>query len=199
MTENFEPEVINSANKLLELLLSKREVDVVGVMKAELSESEFEHNVKTLRRKLQDMGANDAVGAVRSGTGIAKDEAGLPGELGQRAIQALKKSNRIQQCGRGRGKCLVILSSLPLEGEPAAEATPTQEQAEAVEPDNVPVLLRHVRDTYRSMERQLKETNRENSNLTKKIEEMQQALEEKNEKIQELEGKAQTQAMATWQ
>lgn len=201
---NFEPAVIKDANQVLKYLVVHMSVNFLDVMKEALWASEYDHNYKILKKNLQNAGLDTAAGAIASGTGIIKEEV-LGGERGQQAIQALKKSGRLQQCGRGRGKCLVILNStlLPIdeaeEGqEQPAEANDEEEQ-EVVDANNVPSLLRCVRDNYREVERQLRESRRNETHLSKLIEELQEQVNEKNNQITELENNAQIKAVATWQ
>ncbi len=207
---DFEPEVIQDANKLLAFLVGRMNKHYLDVMQEGLSDSEYDHNYRTLKKNLQTAGLEAAAGAVAAGTGIAKDEAGLSGEAGQKAIQALKKSGRLQQCGRGRGKCLVVLTAtlLPTEEENGQEqAEPVQAVAAKVEEeekdvavaDNIPSLLRNVRDQYRDLERQLRESRRNETHMSKLIEELRAQLDESNAKITELENMAQLKAVATWQ
>jgi len=202
---DFDPQTVQDANKVLAFLVGRMNKHYLDVMQEELTDSEYQHSYKGLRKLLQDAGINEAAGAVAAGTGIAKEEAGLSGEAGQRAIQALKKSGRLQQCGRGRGKCLVILRADPLpeeengEGEEHAKAAPTEEEKEVVDANNIPSLLRLVRDNYRDIERQLRESHRNEQHMSKLIEELQQQIQEKDEQINQLENAAQMKAVATWQ
>lgn len=61
--------------------------------------------------KAQDKLGMSPWGIYVGGTGLLKEEAGVPvGEDGQIAIQALKDNGRLIQLGRGRGKLVVLFN-----------------------------------------------------------------------------------------
>lgn len=205
----MDQQVAHNANTLLAFLVGRMNKHYLDVMQEELTDSEYKNSYKTLQKLLNDNNLPEAAGAVAAGTGIAKEEAGLSGEAGQQAIQALKQSGRLQQCGRGRGKCLVVLRTEPLpteeggEGEEQAKPQPVEtnaeEEQEVVDANNIPALLRCVRDNYRDLERQLRESRRNEAHMSKLIDKLQQEINEKDEQISQLENAAQLKAVATWQ
>lgn len=109
------PEAFAQANRLLTFLVGEANPNYQAVMREVLSPDEFELNVKVLTAKLDEFAIEAPVGAYAGGTGQAKGAVDLAGEDGQRAIRLLKVSGRLLQCGRGRGKCLVLLSAEPID------------------------------------------------------------------------------------
>lgn len=118
------------SNKFLALLVrkAKQRTDWSAVMLEELTDKEFEQNTKVVEEKLaywgSHLGIDKPVGAVVGGTGPLREGFDITGEQAQQAVQILKACGRLVQCGRGRGKCLVVMTTKPVPrtilGAPAA-------------------------------------------------------------------------------
>jgi len=204
ITNVVDTTVINDANAILTVLASNAE-NFTAVAATTLTDAEQETAFKKLDHTLNKLGkgALDVVGARAFGTATAASSAGVYGEAGQQAIRMLKENDRIQQCGKGRGKCIIIIDSTPLPAAPeqVISATATENTDETIEepadPDeeevlSVPVLLRKARDEYRKTERGLKSSEREVTRLRKTI-------EEKDQEIVELKEQLHNHAAFSWQ
>lgn len=218
-------ESVEQANRLLTFLVDCSVKDWNGVMAATLNEKELEINHKTVEEKLAEYNLTEPVGAVRGGTGIAKDDAGLPGEEGQRAIRMLKVSGRLVQCGRGRGKCLIVLNSTPVTMEtfagltinaPAPKATiarkprKTREATEApgdnteappTEAEDRDVLfhLKAARDGHRAVRAEMENLLRDMRKKDRQIAELEAVLVARDATINELENRLAERMATTWQ
>lgn len=221
------PENITQANQLLTFLVSKADTDYAKVMSNTLNDKEMEINSKSIEEKLAEFELTKPYGAVVGGTGIAKEQAGLPGEEGQRAIRLLKTGGRLLQCGRGRGKCLVILDKSPLdikkmpaaaapvERKPRArKATKTEvvatlaaSRADGAQEKGVsdlsdlPVedILKLARDKHREMRRELEELRAESKKQARTIEELETTLDSRDVTIAALEKQLSETKVASWQ
>lgn len=219
--DTLTPELAEQANQMLSFLVAQSKKNWKKVMQETLSETEMELNVSKMEALLAEHDLEAPVGAVPGGTGIAKEEAGLEGEEGQLAIQLLKGAGRLQQCGRGRGKCLIVLSDEPLEAgtqteekkvatkkatkkQAVAEAPTETEEVEEVEIDmveanNIPALLRAARDEYRRVKRDRDEAARTVRDLERQCADLNEVIAEREATIRHLEEQVEQQAVATWQ
>jgi len=219
------PEAVEHANVMLSFLSDQADPDWNKVMTETLTDSEVESNTRTMRSKFDEFNIEDSdpVGAVLGGTGVAKENSGLSGEDGQVAIQILKQTGRIQQCGRGRGKCLIVLSSAPVEPQSTSSPEPSapvaavaqEEPAQAVQQDpsppeevdesegmidasDVSTLARAIRDAHRSLQREFNETKRTVRKLEKDKKDLLTELEEEREKVRNMEAQLEHQQVASW-
>lgn len=208
------PELVQQANQMLTFLTEKSKKNVKKVMQDSLTEKEYELNLRNMEAKLAEFEIEEPFGAVEGGTGVAKEEAGLEGEEGQRAIQLLKEHGRLQQCGRGRGKCLIILRSDPLEQmtpphqaagvqldapAPVDEGGGAEEGPPMVDATSITALTRAIRDLYRDRDKQLGTAQREVKALEKKVDEMTTELQSKDEELANLHNQMEHAQVATWQ
>lgn len=209
MEPTVHPEVIADANRILSILAEKsREAESLNRTGDMVTRTDYvlimmhtilggnEQELKRNREKL--LGFTNAMGAhpygvVNFGTGVACDLAGITGERGQKAIRFLKAEQRLMQCGKGRGKCLVILSriSFPEVAEDNIEV-PAQDNANANAELSVSDMLRKIRESWRNLEKT-------NNALEKEILTLRTAIEEKDQRIQELNQQLSIMNMATWQ
>lgn len=113
------PETVEHANAILTLLVkeAKARPDWEEVMNETLAEAERDLNLDLIADRRETFRLAAPVGAVAMGTGALRAKTDLPGPVAQRAIQILKATARLVQCGRGRGKCLVVLQKTPLNYE----------------------------------------------------------------------------------
>lgn len=196
MADQVDNQTIIDANVLLAVLVEKIEKapedgdinkHVLEVLSRVLDGAEVDRNVKRAYDLLARKGAEEFGGVVVGGTGVVKDVAGIPGERGQRAIRLLKASGRLLQCGKGRGKCLVVITPQPLEAQ--AEEQPEQAEPEGI---SVPQMLRDIRDEFRRLEK-------ENNGLQKQNLALETQIKEKDERITILEQQIGVLNMASWQ
>lgn len=132
-------------------------------------------------------------GIVNFGTGLACEVAGVIGEAGQAAIRELKAQERILQCGKGRGKCLIILDATPLGSGNEEEHIAIEDAvAEPAGELSVSDMLRTIREEWRNMEKT-------KNALEKEILSLKTTVEEKDQRIQELNQQLSVMNMATWQ
>lgn len=216
LTPDLTPEAIDQANALLNFLVQRSVPNWNDLMKMTLTQKELEANNKLIEDILNKQDALlPPVGAVKGGTGIAKEEAGLPGEEGQRAIRLLKAANRLVQCGRGRGKCLVILDSTSVTAndfknyveqpkKAVAKVKPRGEEVlvpvETPEVDlTVDQLLKLARDKHRSVTQELADKNAIIRELEQRMAEYEGILAARQETINRLEKDLQERTAVTWQ
>ena len=221
------PELLNTANALLEWLVSNANSDWERILSQTLDNTkEAETNAARARRTLERLNRSEPVGALVGGTNIAKTEAGFEGELATEAMQLLKQTNRVQQAGRGRGRALIVLDGRPLDGdedadmpvpsqaEPVEAATPaplpaaevltdttdtSERNGEAMIPaDNLPALLLAARDTYRSLTHKLEEAQRELRRSEAARAEMAAEISELAARTVALQEQLDEQAVSTW-
>lgn len=209
---------INQANFVLGWLVGeamKYGDTLPGVTWAErlsplLNDKEFESARKAIRQKLPTAeGVEIPVkGIVPAGTTIANEALPLAqkGEAAA-AINLLKSTDRILQCGRGRGKALVILSNDPLpldtqvpdETTKAAVSSESDEDIEVIMANDIPNLLRAARDEYRNLKRRAEEAERNLSTAKNRVQELEVQIEGKDAEIEGLQRRLQQQALTTWQ
>lgn len=183
--------VVADANRVLEFLAAHAQANWTEVLTQVLPESEVDSNVERINEKLAHLDLLTPVGAVAGGTAVFKDETGIEGEHAQNAVALLKEQFRLHQCGRGRGKALVILSPEPLEGHVAHHAvgtavTPAQAQGDDTDevPQDVPAMLRHASDAYRAQQT--------------RIAQLEKALAEREAAMMDLRQKLEQVQLTTW-
>jgi len=218
--EELTQETIDNANKILSFLISRSHDDWRQVMEDKLEGKEFETNHTNVAKKLKKFHLDEPVGAVAAGTGVIKQEVGIEGEAGQKAINALKEAGRLLQCGRGRGKCLIVLSSnaildLPKLAEPTEVPEEVKDQApqeetpepvgqveassdDMIEANNVSALTRAIRDNYRNMSKRVNELTRRCKTLEKQNAAYEQQIDEHVATIANLESQLEQQKVGSW-
>ena len=125
------------ADVILDLFSRRSSPNVDEIMRESLTDKVFLSNKSAIEEKLSSLGLQKAHGAVASGTGIASEISdATPAEV-RSAVKLLKVRNKIHQCGRGRGNCVVIIDNTPL-GSKAAQAEPAKEKSGSFISDFVP-------------------------------------------------------------
>lgn len=197
--------ILDNTNSVLALLSDKckMELDLLHVLETSgLNESEIETNLRNMHTALTAIGENSPWGAIVAGTGLVKEEAGLAGEDGQEAISLLKHSLRIQQCGRGRGKAIIVLRTIPV----------TQDELEAYIEDNqkaiLPVAVAEVAKNGTDQDMKTEVIQAFSSFLDSVVdavsstqdsaEVVKKALADKDQLIEELQEKLQHNVLANW-
>lgn len=192
---------IQQANTLLDYLVNNNLIpDWQQLLIDLLTPSEYQLNLHNVQAALELSGQEKPLGAVKGGTGSIKSAAGLSGEDSQRAIRLLKKSGRLIQAGKGRGKALVLLSGEHLSmdsftARAVGAVGGAQGEFPSVPADDIPGLLRVIRESFKD--------------LTSSYEAMKATVAEKEARIEalskelqavhvELERTKAAQAVATW-
>lgn len=206
--QDVSPSAIEEANTLLDFLASRVNTNWETVMRETLSHdasastgvSEFSRAMATVMAAKETLGIEAPVGAIVGGTGVAKAEAGLEGEESQRAVQALKAADRLVQCGKGRGKCLVLLSVTPLHADEFATSNVRANTVDTASNDaqapmpaatrlseiEVDTILRSVRDNFRRLNAEHTECGPRLRQLERQIASLQGELDAANARIQEV-------------
>jgi len=175
------PSEVDNANAVLEILISKADEQWEETLSYALTEKELERSVATLERKLEEFDLETPVGAIEGGTGPIREESGLEGENFQKAIQELKSQGRLQQCGPGRGKALIVLDNTRLKNAPSMEAVlvgDDEPEQDAVDVEDVVALTRALREAFRKMSQTIHKLERENAALSEENQELHRRLEQ---------------------
>lgn len=195
MSERLDETTVEDANNLLAFLSNKIcDEEYQTVMRKELDDTEFAHSMKILKKILRQNNLESPAGVVASGTGIIKEEAGLSNEAGQRAIRALKQTQRIQQCGRGRGKCIVIITTTGI----SSDITQPEEDEGFKRVQDVPATLRELRDIFRGQEEEIALQKESLQKTERTIEELNSQLNDRDRKIEELQNQLRLKTVTTW-
>lgn len=112
--DDVTPQAIEQANKLIAFLAERIDPDWVKILQGNLTPSELDLNLGAIAATLTRLKIEKPMGAIASGTGLIKADAGLEGEDAQRAIRLLKSTFHLIQAGKGRGKVLVLVHDKPL-------------------------------------------------------------------------------------
>ncbi|HJS83782.1 MAG TPA: hypothetical protein VJ742_13215 [Nitrososphaera sp.] len=200
-------ESLAQANDLLEFLVKKADkLDKpwLDTLKGVLTDKELQVSHKAISERVEELGIDAPYGVVVGGTGLAKDEAGLAGEDGQRAIRLLKASNRLLQSGRGRGKALVILLETPIsekDFKSSASLASNLAKVTSEEIDDLDTLakIKLVQSDVRSMQSELAALRKELERVSKDRSELEKIVEARNLVIEDLEKKIAQQAATSWQ
>lgn len=136
MNDDLKTAIVASIN----YLHTNAKPDVRAVLEEEFEDQDqVELNLNRLNRTLTQLGQDQAVGAVAIGTGVLRDDVNLDLDVANEAIRWLKEQGVLQQCGRGRGKVLILIRSSFTIGEDhfvwtaEEEAAPAEAEAEAAE------------------------------------------------------------------
>lgn len=201
-------EFLDAANFILDILAEDTEANAPGaVLSTVLNETEQKTAEKNLVKSLKAIKKDKGVGVIGHGTtyidNICKMHKALEQANPKEIVTLLKGSNRILQCGRGKGKAIVVLQREHIDMNELnhlikAELL-TVSDAEKTEVKNnegikldVVGMLRHIEDKHRYLEKLNVELKDEVNVLTK-------AIEEKDAKITEIEKELQMKTIATWQ
>lgn len=215
-------ELVTTANRALEALSGVIIADNwQQVLTGSLSGTALDTNIKAVDDKLHEIGVEEPVGAVEGGTGMIRDMlADIDGEHAQEAIKLLKFHNRLHQCGRGRGRCLVLLDNTPLASgveaaggliperirtvdrlevaEEPVEVEAEQSEDGRVDPRDVNTMTRLLREHFHDAQQRIRELARMNENAHTRISELQSQLAERDAKIAELERNRALADMTSW-
>lgn len=170
-----------------------------AVLGAVLNETEQNTVQKNLVKKLSKIQQQYAIGVLGHGVKIietlSKDHGLDTSTHYQKAIvAALKDNDRIMQCGRGKGKALIVLQDTPLSDEEVGD-TPEKEEnqvQEATKEASVPDMLRAIRDQHRYMQK-------ENLTLKRDIADLNKQLEIRNKELEQISRELEMKTIATWQ
>lgn len=181
---------IENANRVLEFLVEHADKNIESVMAENLEKSEFDLNKENMAKNLETANREEAFGAIAQGTGVVKDEVGLDGEPGQRAVKLLKERFRIQQCGRGRGRVLIILDPTPVEAQVEEQETtdePVKVEEMGVyqqETEDFDELLDKIRSHHHTAVDALADRDQTIAELTARVEEMSTKIDELSENLE---------------
>lgn len=130
-------------------IVEKANQALIGLEKHPTATSDWETTLKTMVPdaieaqkyidKIKAAGNGMVVGLVQTSMTVFSEllPLALPSEINA-VVKLLKDEKRIFQCGRGRGKCVIILSKQPLAANEEAVAAPA--------PADLSVMSRNLRD-----------------------------------------------------
>lgn len=194
-------EIVENANTVLRYLNNHVSDNVNSILEDVLDDArQVESNIERMATKLQHLGRREAVGAIAGGTGALTDNAGLEADAGQDAIRLLKEEDFIQQCGRGRGRAIILLTNEFLDTTEIEETEQTAPAEEAIEEPDLddeaempaevgphtllPRLLREASDEYRAVQHELRRQHR--------------MIRERDEEIARLRERMNNELTTTW-
>lgn len=193
-------DIVTASNELLKFLVSEADPSWREVMEKTLDDALMETNLTKMESTLATLDREEPVGAIAAGTGVIKDRAGFEGEEGQTAVQMLKDHGRVQQCGRGRGKCLLILSDQPLDADAATPMKKEKKEAKVETPKvaaadaDFDELLVKAKAMHDQMINDIDTVRAERDELHERVTTLEDELRKRDEAIEELKEKA----VATW-
>lgn len=214
-------QIVNDSNKVLKYLVQNVDPDWDTVLRANLNDSEYKtavDNAVRMHKKHATPGF-DIHGAVGYGTGQLLDFNNINAGDGRVVLKILKARGSLLQCGRGRGKALVLVHynkdyvseqevlqhlGITQPEQPELFVEPPQLQELKVEVEagaakgNVANLLRDATDEFRHMHQELTECKRLLSQKDARIKNLLGELEAKDLKIADLTGKLDQIALTNW-
>jgi hypothetical protein len=154
LVEDINATTLDDANRVLTEMEARARRDVDRIMQRTLSDTELERSRQLVARQQDAFGWTDAVGVMAGSSKPIRDDLRLAAHAATKAFQVLKATGRVVQCGRGRGKCWVILSHTPL-GRELLPTGPAQgdDSAFALDMETMcDILMGQVRDLRRRIE-----------------------------------------------
>lgn len=179
--ERLSPEQVRNANRLLEFLVSQANPDWQKVLTQGLTPTEMTQAEANVDAALNALDIEAPVGAVVGGTGTAKDGAALPGEDGQIAVQVLKDQHRLVQCGRGRGKFLMVITEAPITDEMTlnvrdAKVRPKAQQEELTPGARVEADIDELRTLVRTFQQVAEDFERRINTISQDVENLRRVM-----------------------
>jgi len=105
---------VDAVHSVLSLLLSEMKTDWESVMGETLTEPETRIAMAAVAERQQTFHTGLPMGAVPMSTEALRARSEISQADMQLGVQVLKTVGRMVQCGRGRGKCLLVLSDAPI-------------------------------------------------------------------------------------
>lgn len=200
-------ELLKATNFVLNLLLK----DTIGnepgaVLSTVLNETEQKTAEKNLVKALKLTKRDKAVGVIGHGTTYIDNICKMYQEIGaissKDMINLLKVSNRILQCGRGKGKAIIIVQDELIQMDELDKLIELNtitfsEEIKAQKDNKVPDLdvvgmLRKIEDEHRYL-------HESNKKFEEEIATLNGIIKEKENKIKVIEKELQMKTIATWQ
>lgn len=205
-TQTLEPldaQTVQYANQILSYLVEASSPQVHATLQGVLNETDLEWNLRQVANLVGRLDTADQVElrAFVGSTTSAITGAGLSASsVTQQALRALKASQRIVQCGKGRGKAIVIMQATPLEA-PQEDALPEASVITAMgshgDFEAFAKIVTDLSDRYRAALDTIDEL-RSSAMSTQRVAELEAALNSAKEKIESLRQQAQLAKVTTW-